>query len=100
LKNAGDFLVANHKSALKRIRSSEKKRIRNRAVRSRTRTEIKKARVALDGGDLNNAVQATREAIRELDKAVTKGVLHRNNAARRKGRLMKRLAQLQEQPKA
>jgi len=95
LKNAGDFLVANHKSALKRIRSSEKKRLRNRVVRSRTRTEVKKARVTIDGGDLNSAVQATREAIRQLDKAVTKGVLHRNNASRRKSRLMKRLAELQ-----
>jgi small subunit ribosomal protein S20 len=96
-KDTGDLLVANHKSALKRIRSSEKKRQRNRVVRSRTRTQIKKARVALDGGDVKNAVEATREAIRELDKAVTKGVLHRNNASRRKSRLMKRLAQLQAQ---
>jgi small subunit ribosomal protein S20 len=95
LKNIGDLLVANHKSALKRIRSSEKKRQRNRVVRSRTRTQIKKARVALDSGDVKNAVEATREAIRELDKAVTKGVLHRNNAARRKSRLMKQLAHLQ-----
>ena len=95
LKNTGDLLVANHKSALKRIRSSEKKRLRNRTVRSRTRTQIKKARVALDSGDVKNAVEATRQAISELDKAVTKGVLHRNNAARRKSRLMKRLAQLQ-----
>ncbi len=87
--------MANHKSALKRIRSSEKKRLRNRVVRSRTRTELKKARATIDGGDLNSAAQATREAIRQLDKAVTKGVLHRNNAARRKSRLMKRLAELQ-----
>ena len=92
--------MANHKSALKRIRNSEKKRQRNRVVRSRTRTEIKKARVLLDSGDLKNAVQATREAIRQLDKAATKGVLHRNNVARRKSRLMKRLAQLQAQQKS
>jgi small subunit ribosomal protein S20 len=89
--------VANHKSALKRIRNSEKKRQRNRVVRSRTRTEIKKARALMDSGDLKNAVQATREAIRQLDKAETKGVLHRNNVARRKSRLMKRLAELQAQ---
>jgi small subunit ribosomal protein S20 len=99
-KNIGDLLVANHKSALKRIRSSEKRRQRNRVVRSRTRTEIKKARVAMESGDLKNAVQATREAIRQLDKAETKGVLHRNNVARRKSRLMKRLAQLQAQQKS
>jgi small subunit ribosomal protein S20 len=100
LENTGDLLVANHKSALKRIRSSEKRRQRNRVVRSRTRTEIKKARVAMESGDLKNAVQATREAIRQLDKAETKGVLHRNNVARRKSRLMKRLAQLQAQQKS
>jgi small subunit ribosomal protein S20 len=92
--------VANHKSDLKRIRSSEKKRQRNRAVRSRTRTEVKKARAFIESGDLENAVQATHEAIRQLDKAETKGVLHRNNVARRKSRLMKRLAQLQAQQKS
>jgi small subunit ribosomal protein S20 len=97
LKNTGDLLVANHRSALKRIRNSEKKRQRNRVVRSRTRTEIKKARALMDSGDLENAIPATREAIRQLDKAATKGVLHRNNVARRKSRLMKRLAQLQAQ---
>ena len=92
--------MANHKSALKHIRTSEKRRLRNRTVRSRTRTEVKKARVLIETGDLNNAVQATHEAIRQIDKAVTKGVLHRNNAARRKSRLMKRLAQLQAQQKS
>jgi small subunit ribosomal protein S20 len=97
LNNTGDLLVANHKSALKRIRQAEKQRRRNRVVRSQTRTGVKKARVAIEGGDLTNAIQATREAIRQLDKAATKGVLHRNNAARRKSRLMKRLAQLEAQ---
>mgnify|MGYP006374874861 CR=1 FL=1 len=77
--------MANHKSALKRIRSSEKKRVRNRLVRSKTRTEVKKARTAIQAGDVENARQATLEAIRTLDKAAVKGVLHRNNAARRRG---------------
>ncbi|MBI5957107.1 MAG: 30S ribosomal protein S20 [Chloroflexi bacterium] len=89
--------MANHKSALKRIRSSEKKRVRNRLVRSKTRTEVKKARTAIQAGDVENARQATLEAIRTLDKAAVKGVLHRNNAARRKSRLMKRLAKLETQ---
>jgi len=89
--------LANHKSALKRIRSSEKKRIRNRIVRSRARTEVKKARSFIEGGDLDNARQATLEAIRTLDKAAVKGIIHPNNAARRKSRLMKRLAQLDAQ---
>lgn len=89
--------MANHKSALKRIRSNEKKRQRNRMWRSRTRTEAKQATAAIDAGDLEAARQATIEAIRVLDKAANKGVLHKNNAARRKSRLMKRLAQLEAQ---
>ncbi|MCL4238230.1 MAG: 30S ribosomal protein S20 [Anaerolineae bacterium] len=87
--------MANHKSALKRIRSSEKKRQRNRIFRSRARTEIKKARTFIEGADLENARQATLEAIRTLDKAAVKGILHPNNVARRKSRLMKKLARLE-----
>ena len=91
--------MANHKSALKRIRSNERKRVRNRLVRSKARTEVKKARQLVESGDVEQAVLATREAIRTLDKAATKGVLHPNNVARRKSRLMKRLAKLQAQSK-
>jgi len=65
--------------------------------RSRTRTEAKQAVAAIQAGDLEEARQATIEAIRVLDKAANKGVLHKNNAARRKSRLMKRLAQLEAQ---
>lgn len=65
--------------------------------RSRTRTEAKQAVAAIQAGDLEEARQATIEAIRVLDKAANKGVLHKNNAARRKSRLMKRLAQLETQ---
>jgi len=89
--------LANHKSALKRIRSSERKRLRNRNVRSSTRTMIKRARTTLQEGDADAAREAIREAIRTLDKAVSKGVVHRNNAARRKSRLMKQLAALEAQ---
>lgn len=89
--------MANHKSALKRIRSNEKKRLRNRMWRSRTRTEYKQAQVAIQAGDIEQARQATIDAIRALDKAANKGVLHKNNVARRKSRLMKRLAQLEAQ---
>ncbi len=89
--------MANHKSALKRIRSSERKRLRNRAVRSTTRTKIKQARTTLQEGDVETARTAIHEAIRTLDKAVSKGVIHRNNAARRKSRLMKQLAALEAQ---
>jgi len=87
--------LADHKSALKRIRSSEKKRQRNRVFRTRARTEIKKARTFIENGDVENARQATLEAIRTLDKAAVKGILHANNVARRKSRLMKKLARLE-----
>ena len=86
--------MANHKSALKRIRSSERKRVRNRLVRSKARTEIKKARGLIRDGDMESARQATLEAIRTLDKAAGKGILHPNNAARRKSRLMRQLAKV------
>ena len=89
--------MANHKSALKRIRSSERKRVRNRVLRSKARTEVKKARAFIQTSDAADARQATLEAIRTLDKAASKGILHANNAARRKSRLMKRLAQLDAQ---
>jgi small subunit ribosomal protein S20 len=84
--------LAHHKSALKRIRSNERKRVYNRLVRVRARTFVKKARTTLDStSDVDAARQATLAAIRELDKAVTKGVLHKNAAARSKSRLMKKL---------
>ncbi len=87
--------MANHKSALKRIRSSRRKQERNRIVRSRTRTYVKKARQSLASSDLDQAREAIRTAVSELDKAATKGVLHRKNVARRKSRLMKQLAKLE-----
>jgi len=86
--------LANHKSALKRIRTSERRRLRNRLVVAGTRTHVKKARTAIDGGDQNDAQAAVLNAIRALDKAASKGILHKNNAARRKSRLMKRLASM------
>jgi len=94
-----DFLtfqiMANHKSAIKRIRQNEKRRLHNRHYRNRTRTLIKKAREAIESGDLNEARQATRKAVRDLDKLASRGVVHKRNAARRKSRLMKQLAELQ-----
>jgi small subunit ribosomal protein S20 len=79
--------VANIKSAMKRMRQSEVRRQRNRAVRSRVRTAIKAARAAEGDG----ARAAVVEAIRTLDRAVTKGVVHRNTAARKKSALARRL---------
>jgi len=89
--------MANHKSAIKRNRQSEKRRAYNRGVRTRARTYVKKARVSIGTSDLKAAEAATREAVIELDKAASKGVIHPRNAARRKSPLMKQLAALQQQ---
>jgi small subunit ribosomal protein S20 len=79
--------VANTKSAMKRMRQNERRRLRNRALRSKLRGAIKLARAA--EGDSHAAT--VREAIRALDKAVSKGVVHRNTAARKKSALARRL---------
>jgi small subunit ribosomal protein S20 len=86
--------MPNHKSAIKRMRQSEMRRLYNRSYRNRARTFVKYARVALEKRDVNAAEERVREAVRDLDKAVSRGILHKRNAARRKGRLMKQLAQL------
>lgn len=83
--------LANTKSAKKRIRQNEKRRTRNRDVMSRTKTYLKRARVVIDEGDATASREAVDLAISELDRAVSKGVLHANSAARRKSRLMARL---------
>ena len=82
--------MANTKSAQKRIRSDERKRLRNQKVRSRVRTFVKKAEQSI-GGQSDVTVEAIRQACSELDKAASKGVIHKNNAARRKSRLMAKL---------
>jgi small subunit ribosomal protein S20 len=86
--------LANIKSAIKRNKQNEKRRVRNRVYRGRARTFVSKAHVAIESDDQQAAVAATTVAISELDKAASKGVIHKNNAARRKSRLMKRLAKL------
>ncbi len=79
--------MANHKSALKRHRQSEKKRIRNTAVKSALKTSIKGIRAAIEKGDATDATTRLKATGSELDRAVTKGVLHRNNASRKISRL-------------
>ncbi len=81
--------MANLKSNIKRIRSSRRKAQYNRIVRSTARTHIKTARQLISEGNLQEAEAAVKQAIKALDKAAQKGVIHRNNAARRKSRLMK-----------
>ncbi len=88
--------MANIKSAIKRNKQNEKRRVRNRIYRGGARTYVKKARTSLEGKDLQVAQQDTLEAISALDKAAEKGAIHKNNAARRKSRLMKRLAAMQK----
>ena len=80
--------MANSKSALKRIRTAEKKRLRNRPFRSAARTYVKKAELAIVAGDQAEAKEAVATAVSTLDRVAQKGVIHRNNAARRKSRLM------------
>ncbi len=83
--------MANTRSAKKRIRQNEKRRLRNRSVRSAVRGSVKNAREALDGKAADSAT-VVREAIRAIDRAVTKGIIHRNTAARRKSALARKLS--------
>jgi len=83
--------LANIQSAIKRIKQSEKQRIRNKPYRTAARTQVKKTRKALVAGDLDTAQSSIQDAIKALDQAAQKGVIHKNNAARRKSRLMKAL---------
>jgi small subunit ribosomal protein S20 len=88
--------LANIKSQIKRNKQNEKRRVRNRVYRGTARTYVKRARLAIEAGEKESAVKATQVAISVLDKAAQKGIVHKNNAARRKSRLMKHLAALQK----
>jgi len=81
--------VANIKSQKKRIKTNEKARLRNRAVKSALRTETKKVHTAIEAGDRDGAIAAALVACKALDVATSKGVLHKNQAANRKSGLMK-----------
>jgi small subunit ribosomal protein S20 len=83
--------VANIKSQIKRNRQNEVRRLRNKAVRSEMKTRVKTAVRAAEGGAEETA-DAVRAAVKRIDKAAAKGVIHKNQAANRKARLMKRLA--------
>jgi len=83
--------LPNTESAKKAVRSSERKRLRNRVYRSRARTYVKRARALIEAGRLEEAREAVRMAVSALDRAAQKGVIHQNNAARRKSRLMQML---------
>ena len=91
--------MANIKSQIKRNRQNEKRRVRNRTFRGAARTAVNQARTALEG-NVPETKEAVMQAISMLDKAAAMGVVHANNASRRKGRLMKQLATLGIQPTA
>lgn len=82
--------MPNNPAAAKRMRQEQKRRLHNRSIKSLVKTQITKAREAINDEDTNAEV-AVRAAVSELDRAAKKGVIHRNNAARRKSRLMKQL---------
>ena len=86
--------MANIKSQIKRIRTNEKRRLRNQAVKSELKTLVRRTREAVEAGDQEKAVAALRVASRKLDVAVSKGVIHKNQAANRKSKLAKRVAAL------
>lgn len=86
--------MANIKSKIKRIGTNEKARQRNVAVRSELKTHVRKVREAVAAGDKDTAQQALHTASVKLDKAVSKGVIHKNQAAKRKSKLAKKVAAL------
>jgi small subunit ribosomal protein S20 len=85
--------MPNHKSAEKRVRQSERRRVINRSNRARLRTAVKNLRATLSKGPGKDAAELLPTTISEIDKAVQKGVLHRNAAARHKSRLTARVTQ-------
>lgn len=86
--------MANIKSQMKRNKTNEIARLRNKAVKSQLRTEIRKVRAAVAAGEADKAQTLARAACRSLDKAVSKGVIHQNNAANRKSAVTKAAASI------
>ncbi|GAB3702099.1 30S ribosomal protein S20 [Mariniluteicoccus flavus] len=86
--------MANIKSQMKRIKTNEKARQRNKAVKSQLKTAARRFRDAVEAGDTAKATEAGRAATRLLDKAVSKGVIHKNQAANRKSKIASKAAKL------
>ena len=86
--------MANHKSALKRVRQTTKRNERNRSNRSKLRTKIKKLRAAVTDADKSASNELLNPTVSVLDKAVNKGLIHKNTAARYKSRLTKHVAEI------
>ncbi len=81
--------MANTRFAIKKHKQSEKRRVRNKAVKSAVKTLIKKAKSFITAGEKEKAIETVKLAYSKIDKAAEKGILHKNNAARKKSRLMK-----------
>lgn len=88
--------MANIKSQIKRNKTNAKAQARNKAYRSELKTYVRKVRTAVAAGDAEASTKALREASRKLDKAVSKGVIHKNQAANRKSGLAKLVASLEK----
>jgi len=86
--------VANIKSQIKRNKTNEKARLRNKAVKSELKTAIRRTREAVAAGDVEKAAEAARVASRKLDKAASKGVIHKNQAANKKSALAQKVSAL------
>ena len=86
--------MANIKSQIKRNRTNEKARLRNKSVKSSLKTSVRKFHAAAEAGDAEQAAALAREAGKALDKAVSKGVIHANQAANRKSAIDKKVAAL------
>ncbi|HWO63389.1 MAG TPA: 30S ribosomal protein S20 [Umezawaea sp.] len=86
--------MANIKSQIKRVKTNEKRRQRNKSVRSEVRTAVRKFREAIEAGNSEEAAELQRAASRALDKAASKGVIHKNQAANRKSAISQKLNSL------
>ena len=86
--------MANIKSQIKRNKQNEKRHERNKAVKTALKSAVRKFREAAEAGDKDKAVELGREAAKKLDKAASKGVIHKNQAANRKSAIMKKAASL------
>ncbi len=92
--------MPNTKSAKKQVRVNQRKQLRNKSIRSQNKTLVRKAEELVFSGRVKEAEGGVTAAVRSLDKAAEKGVIHPNNAARRKSRLMKKLNQAKAEPAA
>lgn len=87
-------VLANIRSAIKRNRQNKKRRLNSRIFRGGARTQVRKARSAIATGEKKAAAEEVKQAVIKLDRVAAKGIIHKNNAARRKSRLMRQLASL------